>query len=434
MIATRDSVIDNETGIVRWVSEIPVQPGEPEVFNFSAKMCDSGRIFPVACFDNNGAAGLTREWAYRAAIGEAIERYCSSIYFPEELAFGSRAELTHAGRLLGPSELALFHESQRDSIRYASFTDHVRLCWTPAWSLTRRESLLVPASLVYVPYFPFRQAQGEKTIAPGISTGQACAGSFEAAVLSGIFEVVERDAFAISWANRLPLPQLEFDSSPRIRELFNLHFRRHGIEYGLYVMATDIAIPAVLCLIVDWNYDPPLICCGGAANLDPEAAAIKALVEGAQTREWAKFMGRRKDAFVIAHDFSNIDDFEKHVFLYGHGGMLDAIEFLRQSDRRLRFSDLPKQSTDNVKKDVRCARQIVESAGYEVMLVDLTTPDVQDCGYSVVKVLIPMLQPLEGDHTHRFFGGPRLYEVPGRVGYEVKSTFDTLNPAPHPYP
>jgi ribosomal protein S12 methylthiotransferase accessory factor len=58
---------------------------------------------------------------------------------------------------------------------------------------------------------------------------------------------------------------------------------------------------------------------------------------------------------------------------------------------------------------------------------------VASCGYSVVKVIVPSAQQLEGDHTHRLLGSPRLFETPRTLGFEPRA-YENLNPDPHPYP
>jgi len=429
-----DRVLDNETGIVRWVSEIPIEPGEPQIFNFSAKMCDSSRCFPMGCYDSNGGAGLSREAAYRAALGEAVERYCCSIFFPDELVFGSQNEVSRRMRALHPDEVALFHPTQRDKIRYAWFRTETPLCWTPGYSLTRREEILIPACMVFVPYFPFRLREGEMTVAPGISTGQACALARGGAMLGGIYEIVERDAFMIAWLNRLSLPQIVIDTGDQVGPVFRERFDRPNLTYSLFDMTTDIAIPSVACMVVDHSYDPPMVCFGGASNLDPQRAALKALIEAAQTREWAKFMGKRSEPAVVSYDYSDIHDFENHVFLYAYADMEEALSFLNESTRKVSFSDLTDRSSGEVGKDLKLAMGEIELKGYEICGIDLTTPDVLDCGYHVVKMFIPKLQAMEGEHSHRLLGGTRLYEVPTRLGYPIHREITDLNPYPHPYP
>lgn len=423
-------VLDPDTGIVRYVAEIPCEPGEPALLNYSAKMANTLTYLPVACYDANGGAGLTHEAARWAALGEAVERYSASVFFRDELTLGSHAEISATRRAVAPGELALFHERQRDEIRYAWFDEDTPICWIDTRSLHTGEDVLVPATSVFVPYYPFLADEGELTVGPGISTGLACGRSLPAALLSGLLEVVERDAFMITWLGRLAVPRIDPGSGPRLRAVAERLSRPH-LRYVLSWMATDVQLPAVLCTVVDDSYDPPLIACGGAAHLDPETAAIKALVEAAQTREWARVMGHEPEPRFIEADFSNIVDFEDHVFLYGHGDMGSCVSFLLDEPAQVSLADLPRASGAH---DLQAALDRVQAAGWEVLGANLTTVDVEQCGHHVVKVLAPCAQQLEGDHNHRLLGGRRLYEVPRKLGYDVDLSYDTLNPDPHPYP
>jgi ribosomal protein S12 methylthiotransferase accessory factor len=429
-----DRVVDPVSGIIRFVSEIPLEAGEPEIFNYSAKMCDSRKIFPVGCYDRNGGAGLTREDARMAAIGEAIERYCSSIYYPDELLIGSYRELSRNARALAPEEMAIFHPEQRGKIGYSWFTEDTMLCWVGGSSITRNQRVLIPACLTFVPYHPFWTERGEETIGPSITTGQAAAASYRDAVLRGIYEIVERDAFMITWLNRLSVPQIAIESNAKVAEIFHSRLARPNLRYTLHSLATDLGIPSVLCVLVDTQSDPAMVCTGGASHLSAELAAIKALVEAVQTREWARYIGHRRKPFVIESDYSNLDDFDKHVLLYGYGDMSSAVEFLTNAPALCSFSDLADCSTGTVAGDLCQVKMLIESSGHEILAVDLTSEDVGQAGFRVVKVFIPGMQQIEGDHTHRLLGGHRLFEVPRKLGYPAASNIGEFNRDPHPYP
>jgi ribosomal protein S12 methylthiotransferase accessory factor len=430
-VQERPTPVDDRTGILRYIVDISDDPGEPAIFNCSTKMADTKTFMPLGCFDSNGGAGLTREQARGAALGEALERYCCSVYFSDELVLGSQRELSAYRRALSPAELRLFHPDQRRDIRYSWFDSETTLCWTEAFSLTHTEPLLVPASLVFIPYYPFRREDGEQSIGPSISTGQACAGDHEEATLRGLYEVVERDAFTITWLHGLPGRAISLDSSPELSRLFERRFRRPHLEYSLVQLPTDVEIACVFCMVLDHSTSPVLVSTGGAASLEPEEAVRKALVEAVQTRQWAKFLGNQPRPIVLEPDWSNIEDFERHVFLYAYGDMLDAVEFLRTPAETVDVAELPRAgSRDGLLVQ---ARERVEATGCEVIVVDLTTVDVASCGYSVVKVIVPSAQQLEGDHTHRLLGSPRLFEMPRAVGFEPRA-YEDLNPNPHPYP
>jgi ribosomal protein S12 methylthiotransferase accessory factor len=233
----------------------------------------------------------------------------------------ARRDLDSDVRAVAPGEIALFHKDQRGAIGYAWFTDETQLSWTRGYSITNDMPVLIPACLTYVPYHPFWGALGEETIGPSITTGQAAAATYRDGVLRGIYEIVERDAFMITWLNRLPVPQIDIESSPRVAKIFHAKLARPNLHYTLHRLATEFGIPSILCVLIDTHCDPPMVCTGGASHLDPEMAAIKALVEAVQTREWARYMGRRRKPAVLESDYSDLDDFAKQVRLYAYGDM-----------------------------------------------------------------------------------------------------------------
>lgn len=77
----------------------------------------------------------------------------------------------------------------------------------------------------------------------------------------------------------------------------------------------------------------------------------------------------------------------------------------------------------------------ISERGYEVFAKELTTPDVAQCGFCVVRVIIPGMQPLDNDNRYPHHGGRRMYEKPLEFGLrdEIISE-ESLNHLPHPFP
>ena len=75
----------------------------------------------------------------------------------------------------------------------------------------------------------------------------------------------------------------------------------------------------------------------------------------------------------------------------------------------------------------------VAATGNDVVLCDLTTPDVADLGLAVARVVVPGLHPLQMGHGNRALGGRRLHAVPDLLG-SPRAGFDGDNPYPHPFP
>jgi ribosomal protein S12 methylthiotransferase accessory factor len=77
--------------------------------------------------------------------------------------------------------------------------------WSPVWSLRDERFKYLPTGLLYF----FHEASGDQ-IGPG-SNGCAAGNKFEEAIIQGFLELVERDACAIWWYNRLRRAEIDLD-------------------------------------------------------------------------------------------------------------------------------------------------------------------------------------------------------------------------------
>jgi ribosomal protein S12 methylthiotransferase accessory factor len=79
--------------------------------------------------------------------------------------------------------------------------------------------------------------------------------------------------------------------------------------------------------------------------------------------------------------------------------------------------------------------EAIERAGLEVLLVDLTAPEIRQLGVSTVKVLVPGAYPMNFDSRWPHLGGARLTRAPVDAGLRDRPLdFAELNRTPHPFP
>lgn len=134
-------------------------------------------------------------------------------------------------------------------------------------------------------------------------------------------------------------------------------------------------------------------------------------------------------------DFSDITEFKHHVKLYSLPENLHRLEFIYSNDVRKDLYSMPNYSTKSKKDDVNACLEMLEKKEFEVIVVDVTSRDIQQIGFNVLKVLIPGLQPLNGDHNFPFSGGKRLYEMPMLMNLtESPADEGAVNPDLHPFP
>lgn len=429
-----DCLIDPCLGILHDVEEAPRQAGDPDFFYFSAGLCDAGVLSGRPFFKDaiGGGASARREIALAKAIGEAVERYCPAFYNLEDCPLETLESATFP--CVTPGEFALYSPAQyaEPGFPYAPFgAGPVR--WTPMTDLMTGEACYVPAALVFVPYIHDAE-MGEKAFAPQISTGLATHTVPAQAAVSAVCEIIERDAFTITWQAMLARPHIRTETlSPRNRDLVG-RFDRPGSSVTLLDLTMDHGVPAILAVLRSDAEEAPALVFAAAAHLDPEEAIRKSLEELALTGWFSRGIRAELSAFVPDPDWSNIVSLKHHAHVYYQQANAGLAEFLFQSRRRIAFDEIENVSSGDPERDLRILVQKVAALGHRILLADVATDDVRQLGLCVVRAVIPGFHPLFMGHRFRALGGRRLWEVPQRLGYRGITPETGDNPAPHPFP
>lgn len=427
--------VDPCTGIVPFTLDVEMERGDPDLFVVVAETADTTLYgFPHKVASNGSGAALSHQAAYGAAVGECIERYALSVSHPEDLLFGSSIDLLRQGESpITPDRFAFFDPSQFVDIPFAPFQDDTRVAWTRAANLTRQQDCLVPACFIHVPYTPPFLDRGERLVATAISTGAACSDSRPGALLKGICELVERDAFVIMWRSRLVCPRVSIDPNSELYPIFVDRFLRPGLEYTLVYTTLDLSIPSFFGILIDTRRTPPGIVVGGAAHLDPRQAALKTLSELVQGLKWMDYAEGQH--LVPEPGFRNIRSFTDRARLYASHDMHEALDFVFQHPNEILLSEIPSLRTATPRGDLGKCLSLLDERGLEVLGVDLTPCDAEECGLYVTKAIIPECETMEGDHLIPFLGGRRWRTVPYHLGHlDQMPTLASINPYPHPYP
>ena len=383
-----------------------------------------------------GAAGsaFTPEVAKARAIGEAIERYCAAIYFDEKMIFDSYQNLESDA--IHPERYALFSARQyaQPDFPYVRFIENSRVNWTRGHSFTKDNPELVPAAFTYLPYFP---VGGEALIGALPSTGMACGNSMAEAVLYGLYEILERDAIMITWLNQLPVPRMDIAGLEHlhiegipVRTLMSL-----DLKLTLHDFTMEHGIPTVFALSVDESGDYPIVSSGAACHLDSTMAIEKAVSESLLGLWGVKQVIAERGRKTYKPDFQDVNTFEDHVMLYTDSALLPELDFLRNAHHTNVIDSHQYVGSGNVEQDLAICIDMIQSCGYEVIVVDLTLPEFADEGLHVVRVFIPGMIPLNADHRTVCKGGRRTYSVPKKLGFrEIETREKELNDFPHPFP
>lgn len=287
----------------------------------------------------------------------------------------------------------------------------------------------VPACLVYIPY---RWQERGDFLTLSVSSGNASHTEPDRARVTGLCEVVERDAFMITWLRKLRLPRVAYLEDPVLAALYERHFAGCHMTFHVFDMTLDLGLPTYLCLVEGRSERGNFVGMGASTRPSPRAAITKALLEAAQDMVWCRDLLRRKPVFRPEPDWSNIRDFEDRVRLYCEPDMMPHVGFLLDTPRHAKVRPEPEGLT-TAQDELAFSVRLLEDHGLEAIEIDQTAPDVAAAGYFAPKIMIPGTVPLAAVHTLPQNGSPRLWTVPAKVGYDADA-YEGLNPIPHLFP
>jgi ribosomal protein S12 methylthiotransferase accessory factor len=431
-LARASRLVSDRAGVIAEALFLETSATEPSVYFAQSRPA----ALPVAgrhALNFGNATSVDPDRAAMKAVGESIERYCSAFYDESELIFSTYDEID--GKALRPEDFALFSTQQyRDAdFPFAPFTRQTPVRWVPGHSLVGDCPTLVPASYVYIPY---QSAQNEPTLKDLISTGLACGTTYASALLKALVEVVERDAFTIVWRNRLARPHIDLDAvdDPLIRQFVQV-LRRSPIEVSAVLITLDIPIPVILILMTRTD-GPPWTIVASGADVSPRAALLLALEEACLALIGIGRMAAAASDYRTAADYGDLTTLPQHALAHAVDPRLrSAIAFLAKPTEIVKLNELPDSTTGNPAANLQTALDEIGPLVTDVVAIDVTTSDIDEVGFKVVRVVVPELQPMDSNHRYPHLGGRRLYDVPWKLGVAARPReLSELNPDPHPFP
>ncbi|MER7763797.1 TOMM precursor leader peptide-binding protein [Streptomyces sp. NPDC097619] len=379
----------------------------------------------------------------RVGVLEGLERYAGMRARSRTTSVRASLDALEPGTAVDPRRVGLYDDAfHRDNPRVRPFAADREIPWVWGWSLRDGAPRLVPEVLTYY------HAPGlENRFVQESSNGCASGGSLAEAAYFGLMEVVERDAFLLTWYGRQPLPEIDVSTStrPGTRAMVD-RLALYGYRARFFDTRITFPVPVVTAVAERFDGGPGRMCFGAGAGLDPESALDSALCEIAT--DAVNLPGRterdEERLRAMAADFSKITALHDHPLVYGVPEMGRWAEFLlRAPQERLRpVAELawPDGSGAAVAGDVRadlerCVAAVAEH-GFDVVLVDQTLPEQRRLGLHTVSVLVPGLLPIDfGASRQRALGMPRLRTALRAAGLRAHDLDPAeFNPAPHPFP
>ncbi|MFG2925639.1 TOMM precursor leader peptide-binding protein [Streptomyces sp. NPDC048305] len=378
----------------------------------------------------------------RIGVLEGLERYAGMQARSKRTAVTGTLE-EFGSQAVDPRAVGLYSDAfYQDNPRVRPFTTDRPIPWVWGYSLRDQVPKIVPEVLTYY------HAPGlENRFVQESSNGCASGGCPEEAVYFGLMEVVERDAFLLSWYGKQPLPEIDASTSRRLstRQMVD-RLAMYGYRARFFDARISFPIPVVAAVAERMDGGAGRLCFGAGAGLDPESALDAALCEIATDAVNLRERTEREEGRLrlMAADFSRVTALHDHPLLYGVPEMAQHADFLlRQNKHPLRrVSDLewPDPSgavaSEDLAEDLNRCIDVLATAGFDVVVVDQTLPEQRAMGLHTFCVLVPGLLPIDfGWSRQRALGMPRMrsaFREAGLRGHDLRT--GDLNLAPHPFP
>jgi oxazoline/thiazoline synthase len=433
------------TGVVsrleRIAADLPMNTNYYATHNFSFRPQTADEL-RAGLNGGSFGKGSTAEQGEASALMEAIERY-SGIFQGDEIRVTRRFTDFPPGNAILPNDVLLFSDAQyrrgaADASEWGEappaaspFDPSDQIEWSPVWSLRDERFKYLPTSLLYF----FHKGPGGYRVHAD-SNGCAAGNTLEEAIVQGFLELVERDAYAIWWYNRLQRAEVDLSQfdDPYIRDL-KIQLAETGRRLWVLDITSDLGIPSFVTIAQWRENEQEFIDFGSGAHFDARIALLRAMTELSQFLSIGLMGGRGQNPAsqeppqetirATSHEVPPPFRLQDHPYLTPGGGTA-----LVQADTGSRLSSNlssnlgPRFGRLDTREQVKACVDLVGREGLDFLVLDQTRPDIE---VPVVRVIVPGLR-----HFYRRFAPGRLFDVPVKLRLRERPlSEDELNPL-HP--
>ena len=349
--------------------------------------------------------GVNETQAYFSAAFELFERISSRYYGEKEIISGTAKELLKY--IIDVNSIA------KNIVNYSTpfdkFDVNQPVDWVWGQSLITKEMRLVPASMAFL-----TSAKFKGKFLGATSSGLASGATLNDAILQGLFELIEHDAWMIGQACTCRYPKIDY-STVRNENMIKLIKLIHDLNYKVVSRdyTNDIGIPAIRTWITNPNDYTVYSTNGFGASISAEMALERSLTEAIQ----AGFRVPREDVSnYAAAAMREITGNRNSLYGLYYFQQKDIAELPDDEIRSMDFYPESKYSdVDSVIKEVvNRLKKAIENL--DIIIVNMTRDFF---GIPVVRVIITgNIQVL---NVPLISVSPRLFEFPVKMGYSNRA-------------
>lgn len=363
-----------------------------------------------------------------SALCEALERY-SGVYDGGEIHRRAKFSDFAPGEALRPNDIMLFSDAQYAMrcevaskkhrfyrLPEVDFDENAVVEWTPFWSLSRARFVWVLSAQAYFSYLS-DDMKLNKFMGNPDSNGAASGNTRAEAFVQGFMELVERDAYAIWWYNRLRYPAVDLGSfnDPFLDQLVARYRDAYNRRLWALDITHDFGIPVFVAVSERVDKEKRDICVSAGAHFDPHIALLRAVCE---LNQYASVVLQATD------DPGSYSYYDAECLNWWHTATVDSNPYLLPDEASAKTTPATYPLVErSPTEEARACIDAAHAKGLEVLVMDQTKPDI---GLPVIKILAPGMR-----HFWARFAPGRLYDVPVAMGKLKRPTAEAdLNPIP----
>lgn len=370
--------------------------------------------------------------AFSKALGEMLERAISGLYdMNKRIVFAAPDELMKKYPTFYPPKYHRFLDIQKKKFKELRYNSTDLIAWVEGKNLMTKEKTYLPRYLTS--WFTENRNVKEAFIN---ATTNGSAGYFtkEGAVLRGVLEVVQRDAFLVHWLTMIPPKIIIQETLPKEIQEKIQEFESFGIS--LFVLdITSLSIPSVCIVAMNMQSEIPQVVVSAASAVTFEKAIQDALREMMIVSEMFSY---KEDSAQLKYDKSI--RFEPFVSRLGKIGRqlywrgAEKVEQFRWfiSGGRVSYDDVCQQDiqcdADDMGQLEKCLKVLKNLGESYYPIVYYPENKIQkEIGFFIAQVYIPKAFPFYLFECYGTFDSDRLQEFALSRGVSDWR----LNPSPH---
>lgn len=372
---------------------------------------------------------------------EALERYSGMIPRKKKSIINSNY-FKIKNNAINPEKFILNYDKNIEKFGYEKYNPEKNYNWIWAYSWKNEKNVLIPEQIAYFDINKYP----DKRFVYETSNGIAIGGSLQEAILYGLFEVIERDAFLLSWYNRYKPKKIKIESikDKKILEIIKI-VEFSGYKIHIFDITTENLVPSIWALIENPNANAKVKSYSAAGtHINPYKAIESALVEIITSMPvYEKILPLKKEkASFLNENYDKVNIMEDHVLLYSIDASFDNLKYLFENEVYKNIDEIytnwNNKKNINQKSLTKILKKITERIlkfHDDIIIVDQSNDLTKKFGFYCVKVIIPSMQTMFFGEQFKRLNIDRIKNGAVYSGWREKPILESdINKAPHPFP